>query len=115
MWTHLEPWPPSLTIFKVRDKVVRGQRPSRPVINTHGLQMSDDMWRLIKQCWDQDPNRRPKSNHLMDFFDRDGQTLAYDSRLSIQADQNSFMGNEPLDTHLPLRDYKFSTTALLSC
>jgi hypothetical protein len=36
--------------------------------------MTDDMWHLIEQCWEQDPKKRAKIEHALSYFDRDGTT-----------------------------------------
>ncbi|THU80533.1 kinase-like protein [Dendrothele bispora CBS 962.96] len=44
-------------------KVIRGQRPNRPD-NTVHRQLSNSMWTIIQQCWNQEPDNRPEANVL---------------------------------------------------
>ena len=45
-------------------KVVRGIRPSRPIL-PHEKPMTDAMWSFVNACWHQDPMRRPTSKQLV--------------------------------------------------
>ncbi|KIM79846.1 hypothetical protein PILCRDRAFT_823036 [Piloderma croceum F 1598] len=47
---------------RLRD--IRRQRPSQP--SDHGIQMSDDVWHLIRSCWHPDPSCRPTMDNILD-------------------------------------------------
>jgi len=44
--------------------VSTGGHPQRPAV------LSDDLWNLMQGCWNRDPERRPTSFELVDFFRR---------------------------------------------
>lgn len=50
--------------FPVMFAVAQGQRPSRPAIDSNGL--DNDVWCLIEACWDHNPSRRPTAKHAIE-------------------------------------------------
>lgn len=49
--------------------VMRGKRPTRPsddLSNVRGL--SDEMWKLIEVCWDEEPMRRPPIARVVEWL-----------------------------------------------
>ena len=52
------------TNWTVAPAVLRGDRPSRPEHHS----CTDDLWALIKRCWDQDPGLRPEIPEVSRIF-----------------------------------------------
>ena len=52
------------TNWTVAPAVLRGDRPSRP----EHPSCTDDLWALIKRCWDQDPGLRPEIPEVSQTF-----------------------------------------------
>ena len=48
----------------VLTEIQNGKRPRRPA-NGASLGITDSIWMLLGQCWDWDPDYRPKSTHVL--------------------------------------------------
>lgn len=44
-----------------RVKIIQGERPPRSVDKT----LTDDVWTLVRMCWDQEPRSRPKMGRVL--------------------------------------------------
>lgn len=44
------------------DALSTGERPRQPAT------LSDDLWNLMQRCWNQEPQKRPTTFELVDFF-----------------------------------------------
>lgn len=42
-------------------KIIKGERPPRPI----DANLTDDVWELMKMCWDQDPKSRPEMRRVL--------------------------------------------------
>ncbi|KAG6820841.1 hypothetical protein H0H93_010668 [Arthromyces matolae] len=48
-------------------RVIQGVRPNRPIIPDNlGVYISDDLWDLIRHCWEQQPTSRPSIEDVVD-------------------------------------------------
>ncbi|KAF8991845.1 hypothetical protein BDQ17DRAFT_266751 [Cyathus striatus] len=58
----------SNTMFTVITKVISGQRPLPPKPDSKAYQsgLTDWMWSLIEECWDQNPTKRPMISDVVD-------------------------------------------------
>jgi len=64
IFTGLLPFPHISSDAKVVIIVSKGGRPLRE----HCPQITNDIWRLLEQCWNIDPKQRPSMASLDDFF-----------------------------------------------
>jgi hypothetical protein len=46
---------------------MQGGRPARP-IHAVGLGLTDDVWQLIEECWQQDRGKRPSTSLILDHL-----------------------------------------------
>lgn len=44
---------------------MQGKRPDRPN-DPNGILMQDDLWRLVNECWVQEPKDRPSMDHVLE-------------------------------------------------
>ena len=65
----------------VISKIMDGERPARP----EAQELTDSMWDMVVQCWDQDPARRPTMTEVIGHLH---ELLV--SSLSIEADLRDF-------------------------
>jgi len=56
--------------YAVSWKIKAGERPSRPGAGATTLGLSDDMWELMRSCWENDPSRRPTAKRALMMIDR---------------------------------------------
>ena len=45
-------------------RVLRGGRPERPR-NAQAVGLTDEMWKLLQRCWQQDPDKRPTMEEVV--------------------------------------------------
>ncbi|EJD46556.1 kinase-like protein [Auricularia subglabra TFB-10046 SS5] len=53
----------NLRVWEIRDKIIQGVRPTRPVEGQ--VLMSDGLWELCERCWDAEPSRRPDAETVL--------------------------------------------------
>ena len=51
-------------IFVAVLAIMEGQRPPRP---THP-KFTEDLWKLVQRCWDQDPRERPEASETLNIL-----------------------------------------------
>lgn len=51
--------------FAVPAKVLRGERPERP----QGVWFTDDVWRILEDCWKPDPSHRPSVDYVFQILE----------------------------------------------
>jgi serine/threonine protein kinase len=64
--------------FHVMVAVLRGRRPQRP---TALQELTDDFWRLVEQCWDQEVIRRPPITAILNRLREIAPNIPLDERL----------------------------------
>ncbi|KAH8829920.1 kinase-like domain-containing protein, partial [Flagelloscypha sp. PMI_526] len=57
---------PELNDARAMLAVLTGKRPARPSADC----MTDELWQLVEQCWDQEPDRRPSCEEIIKAFER---------------------------------------------
>jgi len=62
--TESKPFPRIMTDVNVSVFVARGGRPNRQDC----LQIKDEIWVMLKRCWDAEPSRRPEMQAFSTFF-----------------------------------------------
>ena len=67
VFTHEVPFP-QVSRYLLLGRVVDGERPSRPP-NREILGLSDDIWLLMRNCWDGDPTARPHVAKVLSSFE----------------------------------------------
>ena len=55
--------------FVVMCKVIGGERPQRPG-GVEGARFTDDLWRMLDQCWETQPERRPSGSAVLECLER---------------------------------------------
>jgi len=70
--------------YVVMRKVVEGERPSRPE-GTERAWFTDDLWRMLNQCWAAQPERRPRITAVLERLERVSKALEVPSQ---QIDEN---------------------------
>ena len=55
--------------FVVMCKVIGGERPQRPG-GVEGARFTDDLWRMLYQCWETQPERRPSGSAVLECLER---------------------------------------------
>jgi hypothetical protein len=66
--------------------VLRGRRPQRP---TALPELTDDFWRLVEQCWDQEAIRRPPITTILDRLREIAPNIPLDERLKCFDSQSA--------------------------
>jgi serine/threonine protein kinase len=72
--------------FHVTVTVLRGKRPQRP---TALPELTDDFWRLVEQCWDQEVTRRPPITTILDRLREIAPNIPLDERLKCFDSQSA--------------------------
>jgi serine/threonine protein kinase len=72
--------------FHVTVTVLRGRRPQRP---TALPELTDDSWRLVEQCWEQEAIRRPHITAILDRLREITPNLPLDERLKCFDSQSA--------------------------
>ena len=44
--------------------ILRGSRPEMPK-DAHAVGLTDEMWKLLQRCWQQDPDKRPTMEEVV--------------------------------------------------
>ena len=58
-------------------KIIEGERPRRPG-GLEGMQFTDDLWRMLNQCWAAQPQRRPNVRDILECLGRVSVALEVD-------------------------------------
>jgi len=60
---------PFYTSLKVIRKVLGGERPGKPR-GAEAVWFTDDLWRMLEQCWSSQPNVRPTVETVLECLER---------------------------------------------
>ena len=55
--------------FVVMCKVIGGERPQRPG-GVEGARFTDELWRMLDQCWETQPESRPSGSAVLECLER---------------------------------------------
>ena len=53
----------------VPSKIIEGERPGRPS-GVKGASFTDDLWRILEQCWSAQPQVRPTTEVVLEYLER---------------------------------------------
>ena len=53
----------------VSSKIIEGERPGRPS-GAEGASFTDDLWRILEQCWSAQPEVRPTTELVLEYLER---------------------------------------------
>ena len=59
----------SLGVTYVMSNILRGEHPERPR-GAQGMWFTDDLWELLGQCWEKDPESRPSIKDVDECLER---------------------------------------------
>lgn len=69
MHTHKQPFSHLSDFAVIVAVALKGELPKRPTEEQcQGVQMDDDLWTLLLQCWDREPSRRPSMSEVLLHF-----------------------------------------------
>ncbi|TDL16987.1 kinase-like protein, partial [Rickenella mellea] len=66
--TDRPPFSEIRTDFAVLAAIMNGETPRRPSVDLAHRGLDDSLWAVIEKCWHRDPNLRPTSKHLVQYF-----------------------------------------------
>jgi len=79
--------------YIVMRKVLEGEHPARPE-GAEGAWFTDDLWRMLNQCWTVQPERRPRITAVLECLERVSKALEVPSQ---QVDGGAGVGRDDRD------------------
>lgn len=65
------PYAHLLTDIDVATAILRGERPRKPItVDVVNYGFDDELWKLLSECWDRSPGRRPKLSRIVSVMQR---------------------------------------------
>ena len=55
--------------YIVSSKIIEGERPGRPS-GAEAASFTDDLWRILEQCWSAQPQARPTTELVLEYLER---------------------------------------------
>ena len=75
--------------------VLNGEHPKKP-LNAESLGLSDRLWRLVVQCWDESPSVRPTAQDFLRYLRDAPPAQAFSLEYPIPEDPNEVVGPDSI-------------------